>query len=231
MIRLHVIGEGQSEVRFVKKVLSSHLSNRQVYPDARAVFTGYDKKLHKPYRGGFIGKHPYQKAKKDITDWLKQDKSKDCRFTTMFDLYALPEDFPGHSTSRDIADIYQKVEHIELELANDINDPRFIPYIQLHEFETLLYSDLTILKMEYLQYERQINHMITNMNGINPETINESPITAPSKRLIKIIPEYEFDKATVGPLLLELIGLDVMRKKCRHFNDWVTTLESLNNVT
>lgn len=33
----------------------------------------------------------------DIQTWLKQNSKSDCRFTSMFDLYGLPDDFPDYA--------------------------------------------------------------------------------------------------------------------------------------
>lgn len=67
-------------------------------------------------------------------------------FTTMFDLYALPDDFPGYETAKAIGEPYVRVAALETAFAEAINDGRFIPYIQLHEFEALLFAALTILQ-------------------------------------------------------------------------------------
>ena len=138
MIRLHVTAEGQTEQEFVKTVLTPHLANCEVYADARCVLTSKDKRSCKEYRGGLIG---YQKAKNDILAWMKEDKNAECRFTTMFDLYALPDDFPGYDEAGKQANPYRQVQLLEDALAEDIGDLRFVPYIQLHEFETLVLAD------------------------------------------------------------------------------------------
>ncbi len=65
-------------------------------------------------------------------------------FTTMFDLYALPDDFPGYEAAKAIGEPYARVAALETAFAEAINDSRFIPYIQLHEFEALLFAVLTI---------------------------------------------------------------------------------------
>jgi len=93
MIRLHITTEGQTEQGFVRRVLAEHLAGFHVFVDARCILTSRDKRTAKEYRGGLIG---YEKAKKDILAWIKEDNHPECRFTTMFDLYALPEDFPGY---------------------------------------------------------------------------------------------------------------------------------------
>ena len=93
----------------------------------------------------------YQKAKQDILTWMKEDDHAECRFTTMFDLYRLPDDFPGYEQSKSISDPYLRVMFIERELAKDIDDYRFIPYIQLHEFEALIFADPQRIDWEYME--------------------------------------------------------------------------------
>jgi hypothetical protein len=52
-------------------------------------------------------------------------------------------------------------------------------------------------------------------------------ITAPSKRIIAEIPEYDGQKATSGPLIAGRIGLPTLREKCAHFAEWLHRLEGL----
>ncbi|WP_279060156.1 DUF4276 family protein [Bilophila wadsworthia] len=226
MIRLHITAEGQTEQRFTKSVLAPHLCPLQVIVDARCVLTSKDNRLSKEYRGGLIS---YVKAKQDILNWLKEDDHPECRFTTMFDLYALPNDFPGYAEAQAQRDAYQKVEILETRLKEDIGDERFIPYIQLHEFEALILADPQQLDWEYLEHDEAIAHLISMVGDENPELINNSPETAPSKRILKEIPEY--DKATAGPAVTEKIGIPKLRERCRHFHEWLSTLEQLNGAT
>ncbi|NJL76090.1 MAG: DUF4276 family protein [Saprospiraceae bacterium] len=62
---------------------------------------------------------------------------------------------------------------------------------------------------------------------MQPEEINESAQTAPSKRIIQYLPNYEKQKSQVGPMIAEDIGLELLRQRCPHFNEWITKLESL----
>lgn len=103
--------------------------------------------------------------------------------------------------------------------------PRFIPYIQLHEFEGLLFSDISVFprnftkeQLDFPQLERAVNDFKT------PEEINNSPATAPSERLKKAINGY--DKVTDGAFLALEIGLETIRKKCILFNEWIERLET-----
>ena len=146
----------------------------------------------------------------------------------MFNLYALPNNFPGYDEAKAKNDRYERVKILEERLAKDISDPRFIPYIQLHEFEALILAAPQQLDWEYLEHAAPIRRLITMVGTQNPELINDGPDTAPSKRILKEIPEY--DKATAGPAVAEKIGLPTLRAKCRHFDEWLTYMENLNGT-
>ena len=224
MKRLHITAEGQTEESFVNKTLKLHLAQFEVYADVRCVLTG--KKCGKTYRGGMT---TYEKAKKDISRWLREETgNSDVAFTTMFDYYALPEDFPGYEEACKIQDPYKKVATIEEAFATDIADVRFIPYIQLHEFETLLFVEPEKLGIEYIDETKKIAKLraIADEFG-NPELINQGTETAPSKRIIKVFADYENNKPTIGSMIAHEIGIDVLRGACRHFDEWLTKLESL----
>lgn len=223
MIRLHIIAEGQTEEEFIKVVLTEHLGDFNISTDVHCITTKRTKK--KVYRGGAVS---YGKIKKDIILWLKNDKSQEARFTTMLDLYALPNDFPEFAESQNKSDPYQKVEQLEAALGNDINDPRFIPYIQLHEFEALILSDPNKLTERFPEYEVNIQQLLTVCEKFtSPELINDGVKTAPSKRLNQFIPGYEDSKVSVAPLMAKKIGLPVIRQKCPHFDAWIYQLEEL----
>jgi hypothetical protein len=221
-IRLNITTEGQTEFRFVKDVLYNHLQPFGIFCGQRSVLTSKEYKK----RGGMT---TYTNAKKDILQWLKQENSDDRIFTTMFDFYALPKDFPDYAKVQKLTDPYDKVNCIEKAFAEDINDKRFIPYIQLHEFEALIFSDLDILLLEYEGRTKEVqtlkNLLSQSPYNNNPELINEKKETSPSHRIIGQIPEYQ--KANSGSLLTDLISIDTLRKRCRHFNEWLTKLEKL----
>lgn len=227
IIRLHVTAEGQTEQTFVKRILAKYLAPFNISTDARSVLTSKDNKIHKEFRGGLLS---YQKAKMDIVTWMKEDNHPECRFTTMFDLYALPDDFPGYQYAKSIMDPYKKVNYLEKAFADDMNDYRFIPYIQLHEFETLLFADMGKMEWEYLEHEKQINELMNVLKFIenkNPELINDNPESAPSKRIINVIPEY--DKVTAGVSIVEKIGIEKIMESCQHFKEWVDVLKQTVN--
>lgn len=235
MIRLHITVEGLTEQRFVKEVLAKHLANKSVYVDARQVLTSKDKRTGCVHRGGFRRTGTYETVKKDICAWMREDRRPDARFTTMFDLYGLPRDFPGYAeAAKHLRDPYTRVTVLEQALRHDIQhaldgDNRFLPYIQLHEFEALILADPRQLVSEYLEHKQQIEDIaaMVDKEGGNPELIDDGDETAPSKRIIAHIREYDGNKPTVGPLIVGQIGLTTLRRKCAHFAAWLDLLEKL----
>jgi hypothetical protein len=224
VIRLHVIAEGRSEQAFVEKVLAPHLAGRGVFAVARCVLTSKDKRAGRIYRGGISS---YERVRKDIVNWMAEQAAPECRFTTMFDLYALPNEFPGNDSAKGCADPYARVKALELALGENIGSRRFIPYIQLHEFETLILAEPSALDWEYLEHEGPIRNLQAMVGEQNPELINDGAETAPSKRIIKEIPEY--DKVASGVSVVDHIGLPTLRQRCAHFNEWISRLERLES--
>jgi hypothetical protein len=225
MPRLNMIVEGQTEEAFVHEVLKAPLAGVQVWVAVRRVEMSRDKKRGKIYRGGLFD---YDRAKRDIIRWMKEDQHADAYFTTMFDLYALPDDFPGFSEARRLADPYQRVSALEIAFRQDVNHPRFHPYIQLHEFEALVLSDPRQLDWEFVEHADAIERLVSLCAAFaSPELIDDGHQTAPSKRIIADIPEYEGRKASAGPLIAAKISLPVLRQKCPHFDEWLKKLEAL----
>ncbi len=224
MKRLHITAEGQTEESFVNKTLKQHLAQFGVYADVRCVLTG--KKNAKTFRGGMT---TYERAKKDISRWLREEAANgDVVFTTMFDFYALPDDFPGFQEALILKDPYEKVAKIEEAFDADIADSRFIPYIQLHEFETLLFVKPEKFEIEFIDETKKITELkaIADEFG-NPELINQGAETAPSKRIINIFSDYANNKPAIGSMVAHEIGVDALRRACKHFNEWLTKLECL----
>lgn len=225
MVRLHLVVEGQSEEAFVNRLLRDHLAALRVYADARCVETGRDKRSSRIYRGGVLD---YGRAKRDLCSWMRQDDHPEVCFTTMFDLFALPTDFPGYEAARCMGDPYLRVAALEQALAEDITHPRFFPYIQLHEFEALLLSDPGTFGLEFVGREDAIENLRRMSEAYtSPELIDDGQDTAPSKRIIKELPDYAGKKASAGPVIAKAIGLETMKAKCAHFREWLRRLEAL----
>lgn len=209
-----MIVEGQTEETFVRDTLRPFLAESGVYVNVRRVQTGRDKhNKHVIYRGGLSN---YQKLHDDLLRWIKEDSN--AWFSTMIDLYALPDNFPMFEQYRTISDPYEKIEKLETSFADNIDFPRFIPYIQLHEFETLILCNPLKLDEYFMEAERAVRNLQKLCDQyVSPELINEGFETAPSKRIICEIPEYANAKATAGPLVAAIIGLPLMLERCPHF--------------
>jgi hypothetical protein len=226
MARLYFTVEGPTEQGFVRVVLKPHLERCRIY--CQSVLPAAHCQRHgTPHRGGVIR---YQPLKTDICNSLKRDKHADAYHTTMFDLYALPKDFPKFEESRGLADPYKRVAFLEAALGEDIADTRFIPYIQLHEFEAILLASPATFSSYFEDHERQIDNLRKmTQNFQSPELIDDGQSTAPSKRIAAEIPGYLKRKATAGPIIARHIGLDVIRSRCPHFDEWLRKLETLNS--
>ena len=159
-VRLNFIVEGQTEETFVNRTLKPCLGSLSVGVSVRVATTR--KTRGRKYRGGLSS---YAKARNDIIRWIRQDQNPDVRFTTMFDLYGLPDDFPGYLAAASQTDPCQRVKALEQALEDDINDPRFMPCIQLHEFEALLLSDPAKLASRFDGYTDAIAKLARNGCG------------------------------------------------------------------
>jgi hypothetical protein len=219
MIRVIIICEGQTEETFVRELLVDAFLPRKIYLIPRLI--------GKPgHKGGNVN---FDWLFIDVRNTLKEDKSVYC--TTFIDYYALPSNFPGKQESEKIANITQKHEAINNALNSAVEGKlgsitrRFIPYVQMYEFEALLFSDPTafakgIFKQNLRKKFKQICDSFES-----PEMINDSPNTAPSKRVVELIPDY--DKTLMGSLAALEIGLPKIREVCQIFDSWLKQLENL----
>lgn len=228
MKHLYIIAEGKTEEEFVRKVLTPHLAGFGVYVACQCVHTG-ETKTH-PIKGG-LGRVPkYKPISRVLERWVKANGNReDVYYSTMLDLYAFPKDSESPYTEeiRSIQDEYVKIERLEAAMFEKHQNPRFIPYVQLHEFETLMLTDLDHLKIMYPDRKTYIDRLKKEIGEVNIELINGGQKTAPSKRIIIATPDYEYQKSVVGPIVAEDIGICTLKRKCRHFNEWVTRLEAL----
>lgn len=219
-IRLNFIVEGQTEEAFVNTVLRDYLANFDVLSSVRCVETSRRRGIK--HSGGIRG---YAQVKRDIERWLRSDANADARFTTMFDLYALPGDFPGYADAAGHGNPYDRIAALEKAMAADIADDRFISYLQLHEFEALLLADPQQFSAQFADCEAAIGQLNTAVSSFgSPELVDGGVNTAPSKRIIAAIPGYKGRKASAGPIIARRIGLTALQSRCPHFGEWLDRL-------
>ncbi|NEW61188.1 DUF4276 family protein, partial [Sulfurovum sp. bin170] len=186
MINVYIIVEGQSEEKFVKEILSPYFAHKKIFLHPERVITGRDK-LGKACKGGGDS---YKLYKNHLQKRIKQfHKQKNYYFTTMIDLYALPKDFPKlKDAKRYYNKKYEYISFLEKAFSDDIGFSNFLPYIQLHEYETLLFCDINCIVDEFfdLEDDKLYEKITTDIKSYdNIELINDSKETAPSKRLNK----------------------------------------------
>src|SRR5690554_6208392 len=131
MIRaIYIICEGQSEEEFVNGILRPYFNSQQIY-DVRSILMT----TSKGHKGGDV---KYDRLKFNIDKLLNRET--DILVTTFIDFFRLKNDFPKFEDAQAIQNKIQRVQFLEQALAVAIDNPRFIPYIQLHEFEGLLFA-------------------------------------------------------------------------------------------
>jgi hypothetical protein len=225
--RLLVHVEGQTEETFVKEVLAPHLF-KAGYELVRPRLLGNARQ--RINRGGA---RSWVSVCSEIVRHLKEDSSS--LATTMVDYYGLPESgqgaWPGRSAARGVG-LPEKADIVETAVLADVSDmlpdcrvrERFIPFIVMHEFEGLLFSDCRGFSEGIGHPELAPQFQAIRDEFGNPEEINDSPRTAPSKRVVSLVPGYE--KPLFGALAMLHIGIDVIRSECPHFRGWLERLEA-----
>lgn len=224
MARLYLFAEGQTERTFADTLLKPHLAIHGVYLE-KPILIANARRKGKVQRGG--GRN-FKAMQDDIRRMLRRQSAKDVFFTSMIDLYALHKGFPGEEEAGPHGgDPYERVRILETSWRRATDDERFIPHIQLHEYEAYLFADISQLSIfcHDAAAIRSLQAVVDNAGS--PELIDEGPRTAPSKQIIKHFPGYERAKAAVGPQVAERIGLTTIRSRCPHFEMWLRRLEQL----
>lgn len=211
MKRLYIIVEGQTEQEFVNSLIVPYLQRFGIY-DVTPILI----RTSKTGRGGFVN---YQHLRNDVCKLLAS--TKDDFVVSMFvDFFRIPE-VPHKEKWEKKANHLEQVSAMEQSIAEDINDRRFIPYIQLHEYEALLFADNKGFDTYFTKNESFQTQQIIN-TFVNPEDINTCPTGAPSKRLLAIKENY--DKVIEGNLIALEIGIEKILEKCPRFKAWIERL-------
>ena len=226
--RLLVHVEGQTEESVVNEILGPHLY-RHGYTSVSARLLGNARQ--RAQRGGI---RSWPTVRKEIINHLKEDASS--LATTMVDYYGMPRTGADAWPGRDAAGVLpfpqkavtvQRAMHLDIcnVLGQGFDRRRFIPYVTIHEFEGLLFSHCVrfaqgIGRPDLTQQFQEIRDGFES-----PEEINDSDVTAPSKRVEELVPGYE--KPFLGTLAALEVGFDAIRVECPNFRQWLEYLEAL----
>lgn len=221
-MRMLVHVEGQTEENFINTVLAPHLCQIG-YTDVSARLVGNARQRSR--RGGI---KQWDSVRKDIVRHLRGDPA--ALATTMVDYYGLPPTWPGREQAGRYAALSARAQSVEQAILEDVSSgighpPRFVPYVVMHEFEGLLFSDPDKFAQSLGRSDLTSSFGTIREAFPTPEDINDSPATAPSKRILKLYPNYEKEKPLKGVVAMQEIGLDVVRAECPLFNRWVEALE------
>jgi hypothetical protein len=221
-----VLCEGQTEKEFCRSVIAPAVASHNVTLSARL---GGEPQQR---RGGIREWDAYRK------EVLKLGRQRmDWHVALLVDYYAMPSSWPGRgSASAKPPD--ERGRHVEEAIRSDLSielGTRIVPCVQLHEFESLLFVDpaataqrlaslATDLRSE--QLTAALSAVVTACGGV--ERIDDSPQTAPSKRIKAIAARY--DKVGWGIPAVEAAGLPVLRAGCPWLDRWVSALEQLGEA-
>lgn len=217
MKRIILVVEGDTEKEFVDKVLSPHLYSKGL--QSVSCF-----KI-KHTKGGLT---KYSHFKTDLINCVYEN---DVVISSLIDFYAIPKDFPKYDEAASIVNRAERLTFLEGAIKADIEKeqgkqfPNLLPYIQLHEFEALVFTSIEGIRALYSSNEANFIEL-ERIIGIypNPEDINDSPQTAPSKRLKDNQLIKGYSKVNDGIMIIEEIGINSILKKCPRFSSWVETL-------
>ena len=204
MIRLAISVEGETEEEFVKIVLTNHLRAKGV----------------EPYPSLLRGDVTVEKLASDMARLIWSFNF----VTSLVDFYG----FRGKGSAT-VEELEEQIgEAVDKKIARSWNQSRLVPYVQRHEFEGLLFSDVSAFAgLVYANEEAVTELQRVRSRFVTPEDINDSSSTAPGKRIEEAIPRY--DKRVDGSQIAMDIGLDAIRAECPRFDRWVTQFESLGD--
>ena len=228
MEQLLVHVEGQTEEKFVNNMLRDHLIESFGYINVSAQLLGNPRRRDR--RGGIKG---WDTVRGEIIKRLKGNRR--AISTTMVDYYGLPKSgqgaWPGRSEDALHSSSERKAKVVENKLLTDITSKldrnerpgRFILFVVMYEYEGLLFSNPKCFAESILRPDLATDFQNIRDSFATPEEINDSPETAPSKRIKQLIPRYQ--KPLMGVEVATAIGLAAIRKQCPHFDAWVKKLE------
>jgi hypothetical protein len=214
MKRVCVVCEGPTEVEFIKSCITPYLLKHAVY--------AYPAILQAP-----SGRHRGGRVTVDrLAKFISHQYHEADRITTLVDYYGF-QDRAGRTRAGLEQAILDALRHHTPRV-----DARYVlPYVQMHEFEGLLFSDVEQFQLVLDGWNAKNRAALLHIRQSfgSPEDINDSPETAPSQRILSIFDEGVYSKTEHGPLIAEAIGIDRIRGQCPQFDAWLARLQAWKN--
>jgi len=215
MKNLYIYCEGPTEESFIDNVLTPYLLDHGVY--SKPIICTTKRTKTEKHKGGVSD---YRKIRTELSILCKQHKNE--TVTTMFDYYGFPPNAPG--VERKSRYLLESVNDIERAVEADIDAPNLFFNFTVHEFEGLLFSNTSVFdSIASLEAVAQLQRIREQYE--TPEHINDSIYTAPSKRIVNVIPSYT--KVSDGTMISTKIGINKMLAECEHFREWIKRIRMI----
>ena len=188
-------------MEFTKEILAGHLRPRNVEPT--------------PVKMG--GNVSIQRLAEEMTRlyWTHD------AVTSLVDFYGFKQ--KGSATADGLETEVR--DQVRKNIRGDWDARKMLPYVQRHEFEALLFADVD--SFLYIGIDQE---GVGQLQGVRsqfetPEDINDDRDTAPSKRILQVVPSY--DKVVQGTIVAAEVGLEKICSACPRFRAWLARLEAL----
>lgn len=221
MKQIYVLVEGQSERDFVTRIMAPYFGKEGV------LITPIPMRKS----GGGLGISNLEHFKNHIERLLHYKEAP--VVSTFIDLFRFPvqssehaeeEMLKKHSENPNIEARIKGLEDVLQGVVQKIKPyDHFIPYIQKHEFEALLFSDASAFN-EHAAIQKDIEKVLAAIP--NPEDINTTETGHPAKRLESIYAAHKkkYNKGADAVNLAEMAGIETILEKCPRFRAWIELL-------
>lgn len=216
MTRVCIVCEGPTEANFIQQCLAPYLAPGGIY-----VYGSIVRAPSGRHKGGRV-------TVERLARHMSHEYHAFDRLTTLVDFYGF-KDRDGRDRTETERAILEKTRS----LTTDFDERGVLPYVQMHEFEGLLFTDPAAFEWVQDGWSEVVHQALSDVAlafDDCPEQINDSPETAPSKRILKIFPAGSYSKTEHGPLVAECIGIDAIRAKCPAFSEWVGKLQAWGGI-
>ena len=206
-INIGVVCEGQTETDFIKQL------NKKCFNKLNISLKPVGINDEQKNIGGNI-------SIARIVDFLHKHSNMYPMLTTFIDFYRLK-----NKGNKKVSELEEEIKK-EFYKDNKYRNKILIPYIQMHETEALWFSDINAIiqvKNANKKQKEDLSKIIEKYK--NPEDINDSYETAPSKRLENIFCDYS--KVIDGKEISNKISINIFIEKCPRFSKWVNEISNL----
>ncbi len=204
--------EGETEEAFVKQVLRPHLFAFGITIEPAHLLN--------------VKGNRWRSVQDSVRRLLgRMGGGRDVVVTTLYDLYGIDRGGLGIADKLLAAtQPRQKATIAENAMRAAVDDDRFLAHVSLYELEALIFADLEQVVVMHPEWRAEIAMLKQQVQGIEPEAINDRRETSPSHRLLSATAE-RYNKVIDGAAILKRIGVPALRTACPHFASWLDAVE------